>query len=422
MVQRESKKLILYGAGNLGKNAVLNLALQRREVSVECFCDRDGEKSGSLVLGTPVRTPLEVRHRYPRGTFYLFFSMAKKTAERARRQLVEEGIFDEDDFYDEEADPLGIVPVLAVRSGPELFPEAPPPLKNNQLSLNVRQEAQLKKSLLTNYFHLNGEEELSTDYLKEDFADHLYGRLENDRRAVIPWLNSVQALENASVLEIGCGTGTSTVALCEQRARVTAIDVSDGAMDAARDRLSLYGLEAEILRMNAADIREELPGRRFDFIIFFASLEHMTFDERIRSIRAAFEMLTPSGHLVLAEIPNRLWYFDGHTSWEPFFHWLPDHLAMEYARLTRRGDFNRGFDAENPEDALRFARWGRGVSYHEIEIALGGRNRFRVDSSMNAFYHIPDPVFKSMLRLFGHEYVHEGFYDPNLTLSMRRAD
>lgn len=272
---------------------------------------------------------------------------------------------------------------------------------------------------MVNYFHLSSEGELRTDYQKADFADHLFRRLENGRRSVIPWLNSIPTLENASVLEIGCGTGTS--ALCEQKAKVTAIDVSDNAIDAARDRLSLYGLDAEVLHINAADILDGLPGRTFDFIIFFASLEHMTFDERIQSIRAAFKMLNPGGHLVLAEIPNRLWYIDGHTSWEPFFHWLPDRLAMEYARFTRREDFNKGFDAENPEDALRFARWGRGVSYHEFEIALGGRGRFLVESSIDSFYHIPDSGFKSMLRLFGHEYVHEGFYDPNLSISMRKV-
>lgn len=421
MAQQESKKLIFYGAGNIGKNVILSLALQFRAIPIECFCDRDEKKSGSLLLGIPVRTPLEVRRRYPKGTFFLFFTMTGENTERAKRELAESGIFDEDDFYDEQADPLNIVSALAFRRMSGLFPEAPLPLKSNHLSLDSEREARLKESLLTNYFHLNSEEELRTDYLKADFADHLFKRLESDRTSVIPWLNSIQPLENASVLEIGCGTGTSTVALCEQKAKVTAIDVSDDAMDAARDRLRLYGLEAEVLHMNAADILEDLPGRTFDFIIFFASLEHMTFDERIRSIRAAFQMLNPGGHLVLAMIPNRLWYIDSHTSREPFFHWLPDRLAMEYARFTEREDFNQGFDAEDPEDSLRFARWGRGVSYHEFEIALGGRDRFQVESSMNTFYHVPDPIFKDMLRLLGHGYIHEGFYDPNLTLSMKRA-
>ena len=223
----------------------------------------------------------------------------------------------------------------------------------------------------------------------------------------------------ASVLEIGCGTGTSTVALCEQKSRVTAVDVNRDSMEVAKSRLHAYGLTAEFIHINAAHLLEAFPEQRFDFILYFASLEHMSFEERIQSLRAAFKMLTTNGYVVLIETPNRLWYFDGHTSLEPFYHWLPNDVAMAYAKFTRRENFKRGFDAASERDISRFVRWGRGVSYHELEIALDGRDKIQVASSLHAFLELPDSHFKKTLRLLGPEDVHESFYEDNLNLALK---
>src|SRR5687768_13144068 len=54
-----------------------------------------------------------------------------------------------------------------------------------------------------------------TEYL---VADHLHTGLDGDRSTVIPWLDRVRRLDGLRVLDIGCGTGSSTVALAEQGA------------------------------------------------------------------------------------------------------------------------------------------------------------------------------------------------------------
>ena len=46
-----------------------------------------------------------------------------------------------------------------------------------------------------------------------DWMDHLSIRSDVFRRTVVPWLINAYPLSGASVLEIGCGTGSSTVAL-----------------------------------------------------------------------------------------------------------------------------------------------------------------------------------------------------------------
>ncbi len=74
---------------------------------------------------------------------------------------------------------------------------------------------------------------------------------------------------------------------------------------------------------------------------------------------------------MVIETPNRLWHTDWHTSREPFFHWLPDELALEYSRFSRRGTFNQLFSNVTPESKELFYRWGRGASYHEFVLSFG---------------------------------------------------
>jgi S-adenosylmethionine-dependent methyltransferase len=171
------------------------------------------------------------------------------------------------------------------------------------------------------------------------------------------------------VLEIGCGTGSTTVALAEQGALVTAVDLHEGSLDVARERLAVYGLSANLSCSNATDALRNCKSEHFDMIAFLAVLEHMTLDERLSALREAWNNLAPGGFLVVDETPNRLWYFDSHTSQEHFFMWLPDDLASLYSSRTPRPTFNKLF-GNAVHDAVAFARWGRGVSYHDFALAL----------------------------------------------------
>ena len=48
-----------------------------------------------------------------------------------------------------------------------------------------------------------------------DLRAHVRERLESDRRLVVPWLDDAKPLHGQQILEIGCGTGSSTIALAE---------------------------------------------------------------------------------------------------------------------------------------------------------------------------------------------------------------
>jgi len=206
---------------------------------------------------------------------------------------------------------------------------------------------------------------------RRDIDEHTVGRLTYDRHEYVPWLDTLRRLDGARVFEIGCGTGSSVMALVEQGAEVTAIDVVPESIEVARARLRLFGLaEPPLHLMNATEIDAQFPHAGFDFVIFFASLEHMTYTERLSSLRGAWQLLADDGVLCIIEAPNRLWLFDDHTAGLPFFHWLPDEIALEYVKRTAKYQAS-AFDTTSEDAKLELTRRGRGVSYHDIELALG---------------------------------------------------
>lgn len=245
--------------------------------------------------------------------------------------------------------------------------------------------AELRDTLVRRYFAPQyGPEYVDTAEGRLDLWIHLVGRVDVSRTLVVPWLDDARPLRGARVLEIGSGTGGGTVALAEQGAQVTCVDVQRPHMEIARRRCELYGVEAELVCANADALARELRGRSFDLVVFFAALEHMTLDERLSSLAAAFELLSSDGVCAVLDAPNRLWPLDDHTAMEPFFHWLPDELALRVGASSPRAIFARWCAAPGRE-RTDFARWGRGVSYHEFELALG-RGRFEVVSTFERYW------------------------------------
>jgi S-adenosylmethionine-dependent methyltransferase len=195
---------------------------------------------------------------------------------------------------------------------------------------------------------------------------HLMHRLTESRNNVMPWVAEYVDLAKARVLEIGTGTGSSLVAFAELGATVDAIDINAVHMEAARTRAELFGVQASFYVMNATDLATLYEKNRYDLIFFSATLEHMTVAERLQCLREAWEHLAPGGVLCIYDTPNRLWYVDTHTTLMPFYNWLPDELAVPYAKRTHPGHF------ENVSDDFEIAaRLGRGVSYHEFELSFG---------------------------------------------------
>lgn len=217
---------------------------------------------------------------------------------------------------------------------------------------------------------------------EEEIGDTFAGRVTISRRYVIPWLDRARKLDGCNLLEIGCGAGASTLAFAEQGCRITAVDVDSSAIDSARERCTKHGFDVEFLIANATDVSSLLKGRNFDFIVFYASIEHMTHQERIAAIRSTWEMLSPGALWCITGTPNRLWNYDFHTAYLPFYFWLPDDLAFAYARMSKRNGFRELYNEPNEENMHHFLRRGRGVSYHEFDLAIRPVHTLDIVSSM----------------------------------------
>jgi SAM-dependent methyltransferase len=264
----------------------------------------------------------------------------------------------------------------------------------DRLSQNFREPADLtpiEKALGEHYFpraiwgnvQVTTEQWLASDEGQRDLRDHLHRRLKIFRRDVIPWLDDAKPLAGARVLEIGCGTGASTVALAEQGALVTAVDIDAESLLVAQERCRVYGLDATFVQAEGSVLDREVNLADFDFVIFFACLEHMTYAERIQAMRTTWNALRPGSMWCAVETPNRLWIIDEHTSRLPFYNWLPDELAFDYSRFSEREPFRNAYRDRGEESLLSFLRHGRGVSYHEFDIAMANTASLDVVSCLH---------------------------------------
>ena len=102
----------------------------------------------------------------------------------------------------------------------------------------------------------------------------------------------------ADILEYGCGDCSYLAQLIEWGGRVTAIDISDEAIDAARELAAERGLadRASFARMNAEDLT--FPDDSFDLIVGRAILHHLDLEKAYASIA---RVLRPGGTAVFLE-------------------------------------------------------------------------------------------------------------------------
>ncbi|WP_405206755.1 class I SAM-dependent methyltransferase [Aquimarina sp. LLG6339-5] len=266
------------------------------------------------------------------------------------------------------------------------FFTAPKKMQQKHTAFSKEQLEELTKSLKENYLDRgNTKSRLSTEEYNQAISGQLFERLYYNRNRIAPWLHSVKDLNGASILEIGCGTGISTLALSEQGAKVVGVDVDAGALEVAKDRMKIAGYEAELHHVNGEEIEKNFKDQKFDFIIYYAVLEHMTISERLESLKQAWGMLSKGGYLAVIETPNRLWYYDSHTAALPFYDWLPDDLGYYYSKFSSRKNFKDSYRELDDESMMKFKRWGRGASYHEFEVAIAPLNEINVVSSLMKF-------------------------------------
>jgi S-adenosylmethionine-dependent methyltransferase len=301
----------------------------------------------------------------------------------------------------------------------------PAQLRARQRDLSEEGLQALRASISTHYHRGARAKECYTEATyRADLDAHLFQRLRDDRRIVVPWLNSVRTLRDMKILEVGCGTGSSTVALAEQGASVTGVDIDADALLVARERCRLHGLQAELQLANVTGTGSLFQQESFDLVIIFACLEHMTVQERLEGLPTLWRLLKRNGLLAVIETPNRLWLFDEHTSLMPFFHWLPDELAFRCSRFSGRAPFKDEYRELTADRMVDFLRWGRGASFHEFDAALGTHDVLSSLSSFHGYRYTlrrtwKERRYKALIRSVRPD-LHDGWFEPWLDILIEK--
>jgi 2-polyprenyl-6-hydroxyphenyl methylase / 3-demethylubiquinone-9 3-methyltransferase len=104
-------------------------------------------------------------------------------------------------------------------------------------------------------------------------------------------------LQNAEVLEVGCGGGIWTVYFAQRAKTLTVIDIHEHILEAAKLHVRENGLSAKVT-FKAGDVYELCKDQHFDFIFLKDVLEHVPND--LEFLRKLALLLKATGKLYMS--------------------------------------------------------------------------------------------------------------------------
>lgn len=173
-------------------------------------------------------------------------------------------------------------------------------------------------------------------------------------------------LRGKRILDFGCGTGSSTIALHRLGASsVVGVDINKEHIEVAKQKVKEWGFSSDIELLNIEPYKK-LPFKNesFDIIFCIAVIEHIPPLQRKKIIRDLWRLLKKNGYFVIIESPNRLWPKDDHTTGLWFLPYLPVDIAALYARKLSPGI------SVNTTLKELYLRGFRGISTFEIKYYL----------------------------------------------------
>jgi len=111
-------------------------------------------------------------------------------------------------------------------------------------------------------------------------------------------LEKVQ-VSQPQILDVGCGGGILSEVLARRGARVTGIDLSSGAIEAAREHARREGLSIEYRLQSAESLAAERPAS-FDVVTCLEMLEHVPHPQEV--VAACARAVKPGGHVIFSTI------------------------------------------------------------------------------------------------------------------------
>ena len=101
-------------------------------------------------------------------------------------------------------------------------------------------------------------------------------------------------------LDIGCGTGSFTLALAQNGVKATGMDLSVSMIKEAQKNSLAYGLDIDFVNSGMTEMLDNIDGK-FDLIMCMGNtLPHLLSKKDLFSmLHACRELLNPGGHLIL---------------------------------------------------------------------------------------------------------------------------
>ena len=181
-----------------------------------------------------------------------------------------------------------------------------------------------------------------------------------------------QQFDGLKVLDIGCGSGALATRIAKHGAHVTAVDLTQTAVDLTRKNAASQGLDVDVIRCDV----EKLPleSDSFDFVFSWGVLHHTeTFENALEQVH---RVLRPGGKsLIMVYYRNSLVYYLLGLYWLVFKGYLFRGYTIHGVQdLYTDGYFHRYFSRREMADCLTGAKLrptGFVVTQYEKKILPG---------------------------------------------------
>jgi demethylmenaquinone methyltransferase/2-methoxy-6-polyprenyl-1,4-benzoquinol methylase len=138
-----------------------------------------------------------------------------------------------------------------------------------------------------------------------DFLNHLLS-LGIDKRWRKILIRHIMKREPKTALDIACGTGDISIALCNKGLKVSALDIAERMIDVAREKSRETGAEIDFLCASA----DSVPFDDCSFDVVTIGFGIRNFDNRGESLLEIKRVLNRGGELAILEFAtprNRFW-------------------------------------------------------------------------------------------------------------------
>ena len=196
----------------------------------------------------------------------------------------------------------------------------------------------------------------------------------------IDFTESFYPLQDAKVLDVGCGGGLASEAMAKRGASVTAIDASPEMLKTAKLHALESGLTIDYTESHAEALATSHAGI-FDIVTCFEMIEHVP--HPMETLKALSMLVRPGGWLILSTI-NRTpkAYLGAIVAAEYILNWLPkgthDYLRFLKPSELASGLRPQGVDIESIEGVVYqplYQQFTRSTKDLDMNYQLAARKR-----------------------------------------------